>query len=89
MGTIKTENKNRTKKGKLWFYGGKEREYLNQLDEMEILKDILLKRTRTKTFVGDMSIYRIVDGHKLKFTQRQTRALLIYVEEVTNDGKTD
>ncbi len=89
---MQSENKvvkSRMKIGKIWFNVGPERKYVRQLDEMSLLHEILLKRKRLNKFVGDVSIHRIVDGHKLRFTQRQTRSVLLYVEEVENDGTTE
>lgn len=64
------------------FFGGDARLLLHNIDPEELMHDIIQLRIDTKQFIGDISIYRMVDGHKLKFTQTQMRAMLLHVEEV-------
>lgn len=68
--------------GKVRFFGGDARALLHDIDPMELIKEILIKRAQDNKFTGEVSVFRTIDGHKLKFTQTQTRSLLLHVEEV-------
>lgn len=72
--------------GKIRFFGGWERSLLHDVDGFAIIREIVEKRVKEKKFTGDMSVDKIIDGHKIRFTQKQTRALLLHVKEV-KDGE--
>jgi len=70
------------KKGKVRFFGGWERSLIADVDEKELLYAILAKRIAEDKMVGDVYVDRVIQGHTLRFTQTQSRALLLHVKEV-------
>lgn len=69
------------RQGRVRFRGGWERNLVRDLDEEELLLDVAKERVRQNKPVGDVSIFREVDGHKIRFTQRQSRSRLLHVEK--------
>lgn len=67
------------KKGRIRFMGGDERAYIADIDEEELLRDILKKRVKLQKPMGDVSVIKICEGHAVKFTQKQSRSLLMHV----------
>lgn len=74
------------KKGRITFRGGWERSLLHDIDPEKLLMDMLKERVRLQRRVGDVTIVKKIKGHKIQFTQKQSRSLLFHVKEVPSES---
>lgn len=70
------------KQGKVRFFGGWERSLLHEVDGLAIIREIMALRASQGLLVGDVSVNKELDGHLIRFTQKQPRALLLHVKEI-------
>jgi len=68
--------------GRVRFIGTEIRALLHDVDGLPIIQEIARKRMNTEQYKGDCSVCREIEGHTVKFTQKQMRSLLLHVEEV-------
>ena len=70
------------KKGKVRFFGGEARSLLHTIDDESLIRELAEQRVKENKWVGDVTIIKEIDGHTVRFTQKQARSLLLHVEEI-------
>lgn len=77
-----SENENVFRKGRITFFGGDERKWLKEIDEEALLHEVMRIRASKKEFMNPVSVEKVCEGHRIRFTQNQMRALRFYTEEI-------